>query len=190
MSICKVCNKDFGNLRSRAKHFFWVHGLSGKEYYETYEPKFCLTCGTQIRFDVNYATKRWCSKRCVERSNVAKGRYSKAWKQGIWKHNLGYIEIHIDNYPEEFHSILKPMARKGDKWLLEHRANLAIKLGRSLHSNEHVHHKNGVRDDNRPENLEVWLRGHPTGVSSNMSMRCPSCNHEDTAHAFFMNYAS
>jgi hypothetical protein len=50
-----------------------------------------------------------------------------------------------------------------DGWVPEHRAVMERLLGRPLRAGENVHHRNGVRSDNRPENLELWIKHQPNG---------------------------
>lgn len=50
------------------------------------------------------------------------------------------------------------------EYQLQHRAVMEDILGRKLLPGENVHHRNGVRDDNRPENLELWVTTQPMGT--------------------------
>lgn len=65
-----------------------------------------------------------------------------------WRLDRGYVMIFEPTHPN---------ARK-DGYVSEHIKVMSAKLGRPLERFEDVHHRNGIRHDNRPENLELWAR--------------------------------
>jgi hypothetical protein len=54
-------------------------------------------------------------------------------------------------------------AAQADGYVPEHRLVMESLIGRYLLPEETVHHINGLRDDNRPENLELWASRQPKG---------------------------
>jgi len=92
------------------------------------------------------------------------------WKGGKNKKQNGYVLVYCPDHPT------KVGKSKRNTYVFEHRLVMEKKLGRCLLPREQVHHKNGIRDDNRPGNLELWVKQQPTGVRVNQQQHCPTCS--------------
>lgn len=67
--------------------------------------------------------------------------------------------------PQGYRRMYSPKHPNSDKsgYVMQHVIVMSEMLQRPLFKGENVHHKNGVKDDNRPENLELWVTMQPTG---------------------------
>jgi hypothetical protein len=96
----------------------------------------------------------------ARRTAVARrGENHPAWKGGRCKTGE-YVAVMIATLPEGQRSMARLMCPRKD-YILEHRLVKAMALGRPLTAGEHVHHDNGIKTDNRPENLMLEsIKGH------------------------------
>ena len=107
----------------------------------------CPECGKPM-----CASARWCRscwfKKCVEEHRFPQGSKHHWYKNGRPKTSEGYIRIKQPNHPFADHN----------GYVAEHRYIMEQHLGRILDRKEFVHHLNGIKDDNRPENLAAVSR--------------------------------
>lgn len=121
-----------------------------------YSKKFCRLCYERDYFKRNPEKHELKKKSCRNRQRIKKGlplcdellRTGEGFLDG-----LGYKIIYKPGHAN---------SRKRGR-ILEHVWIMSEYLGRPLTKHENVHHKNGIRDDNRIENLELWSKSQPPG---------------------------
>ncbi len=158
-SKCEFCEKEFTAKRRKASELFqkfcsWkCRGLSRRKR----SVRTCKKCSTvfEIKDCHGKGTKgNFCSKKCswdYDRKN-----YDTKWVQPC-----GYVMVNIP--PDHPLYIARKARGIRNALIREHRLVMEKSLGRYLLPNENVHHKNGIRHDNRIGNLELWTKAQPSG---------------------------
>lgn len=109
----------------------------------------CLICGVTVLRKLNQAKKyenAYCSREHKDEGMRIARRADRS--------PLGTTRIANTGYVHE---------RTEDGWMLQHRVVMEQHLGRPLWADENVHHRNGLRADNRISNLELWSKSQPSG---------------------------
>lgn len=119
--------------------------LSYGKYPQTIYSGKCISCGN-IFWTTDHAchAKGNCSRKCTN-AKLIKSRN---------RTSNGYVVVKVPNHPT---------GKNNCDRVLEHVVVMEKMLGRYLKKGENVHHKNGIRTDNRPENLELWVRPQNPG---------------------------
>ncbi len=131
----------------------------GKKGWNNFIWHGCEMCGKErwvrlIKDNLESVACKQCGK--IKSGFAQRGEKNCKWKGGKI-YQKGYVFLALK--PDDF---FYPMT-DDDGYVREHRLVMAKALGRCLQSWEIVHHKNGIKDDNRyPDNLELTTKGSHT----------------------------
>jgi len=160
--VCEMCGIQFDRVKGAEKghnfcsrECYWkspfhsqtVSGANGLRNPASKVTEPCGFCGEPVtRYVSSRGKVLYCNQECH-----ANGKRKAQVRQ---RTAGGYVRIFVGyDYPGA--------TRSGH--VFEHRKVMQDILGRPLIDDENVHHRNGVRDDNRPENLELWSHSQPKG---------------------------
>ena len=158
---CEGCKTTFkARVRDGRVQRFCTRSCQ-KTHWPTKVEIACEQCQRTFLYDRRAAhadrekLRRFCSHACKHAHWKAHGK-PQPGPQGKRITVNGYVDVSCPDHPV--------VQGKPYKRVYEHRLVMEKFLGRYLHPWETVHHKNGNKQDNRPENLEMWIRSQPTGT--------------------------
>lgn len=111
----------------------------------------CEDCGKERWVVLEHGKPK--STKCLPCTILGLPRRSPRWEETRYRSKAGYIWVRLRKG-----DFFYPMASTGGL-TLEHRLIMAESLGRCLQKWEFIHHKNGIKDDNHIENLELTTNG-------------------------------
>ncbi len=142
---------------------------TGTNYLSWWIQRICTQCGKQKEIPLKRILASLkngsFTGKCFPCSALC-GTSHPSWRGGRLYDKSGYIRIYTPNHPSYAQTT---------NYVLEHRLVMEKKIGRYLSSHETVHHINGIKNDNRPENLELWIGSQPTGIRAEDAPHCPTC---------------
>jgi hypothetical protein len=109
--------------------------------------KQCFVCKSVFNIKPSkYESRRTCSYKCrsILYSQERRGNGNPSWNGGQ-KFSNGYLWLKCENHP---HANAKGYVKRS-------RLVVEKSIGRMIDSSECVHHINGIKDDDRPENLQI-----------------------------------
>lgn len=141
-------------------HVLYVHGhhRRGRKHSEKSREKMSEATKVFIAINGNPMAGRKHSEETKRK--IAEGRLGQ--KHWAWKERTLDSEGYVSLWVGHDH----PMANNGGR-AREHRIIMSKSLKRPLLSTEAVHHINGIKTDNRLENLEVMEHGVHSGMKLN-----------------------
>lgn len=164
MKSCPICDCQFELKKNSPNQIFCSTKCKGNAYHRAkrnlplkLKQLICIVCDKKY-FQRRANNTKYCSKSC-KKLGVFR-RYAGLPVKGCRKHVKGSGYIQANGY--KVISKKHPNASKRGQ-ILEHKLIMSEHLGRPIAKHETVHHKNGIRHDNRLENLELWSHSHPFG---------------------------